>query len=287
MTEETKRRVVEPRQAGLPVLEREALRAAAGTGVSTCWPAAGRGLLLRGWPRGPASSPAAPPAAAACCACAIAACDCWPSSLLRLDRELVEEGRRAEDDGARRRAAAIAAHGAGRRLAADHLAARRLARQAALERQQPPEVAGQQELAQVALDEDLDRLVAELVVEALGRRVGAGAAVDQRVGLRSASSRSAATAPIRVSRTAATITGVGRSTARPAIRARSSSSRQDYGALTPARSSRARELPVRRGSAGTPTRRGVASEAAESLSPSPAGPRSPRSGTGRRTRCRS
>ena len=76
---------------------------------------------------------------------------------------------------------AIAAQARRRGLAADHPPAGRLARQAALQRQQPPEVVGAQELAQVALDQDLDRLVPELLVEALGRGVGAGATVDQRV----------------------------------------------------------------------------------------------------------
>jgi hypothetical protein len=100
----------------------------------------------------------------------------------RLERELVEEGRRTEDDGAwvdPRDGRA----GRRRGLAAGHLSTARLAGEAALQSQQAREVLGAQELAQVPLDQDLDGLVPEVLVKPLRRLVGVGPTVDQRVGV--------------------------------------------------------------------------------------------------------
>ena len=101
--------------------------------------------------------------------------------LVRLDRELVEEGRRAEDDVARVERGDTRARRGGR-LAREHLTTRRLARKAALERQETGQVAGQKQLPEVPLDQHLHRLVTELVVEALGLGVGLGAAIDEGAG---------------------------------------------------------------------------------------------------------
>src|SRR5581483_766654 len=102
-----------------------------------------------------------------------------PEQPLRLERELVEEGGQPVDDEARLERGDLRAGGGGG-LALEDVAAGRLAREAALEREQAPQVGSQEQPAQVLLDEDLDRLVAELLVEALRRRIRARAGVHER-----------------------------------------------------------------------------------------------------------
>ena len=140
MTDETKLGSSSRGRPSLPVLERRACRICCSNRANTCWPGRGRGRLLRAGRQALLLRLLRGLRAPALRACAVAACDSCAQQLVRLDRELVEEGRRAEDDRARveprdRRA------GAGAGLAADHLAARRLARETALERQQVTEVA--------------------------------------------------------------------------------------------------------------------------------------------------
>ena len=100
----------------------------------------------------------------------------------RLGRELVEEGRGPVDDPRGLRVRQVVAHL--RRLdALGDLTLRRGAGQAGLEEEDALKVLGQDELLQVALDEDDDGVVAELLLELLGRLERLRALVDEGVRL--------------------------------------------------------------------------------------------------------
>ena len=172
-------RVVEPWQAALAVVDREldellpeARQDLVGRGL-------GRGLLLRvveplparvqrgGDRRGPSLALRGPRLVA--------------QDVRRLDRRLVEERRTPEH---RLRGLLVGDSRArlGGRLVGEHPAALDVARQAALQREQLPEVGGQDEPVEVALDEHDDRVVAEPLLEVLGRAVGGRVVVDELVG---------------------------------------------------------------------------------------------------------
>ena len=102
--------------------------------------------------------------------------------LRRLGGELVEECRRPVDDLRGLRIREVVAHL--RRLdALGDLALGRGAGQASLEEEDALQVLGEDELLEVALDEDDDRIVAELLLELLGCLERVRALVDERVGL--------------------------------------------------------------------------------------------------------
>ncbi len=172
-------RAVEPRQAELAVLKPEVEDPLSEPQRSPLTGGCGGLLLLRS-AKGRVSSPRER-LGGCVLGLGLARGRLLPQDPVGLDRELVEEGRRAEDDRARVEARDRRARRR-RRLAADHPAAGGLAREAPFERQHPAQVASLENLAQLPLDQDLDRLVAERPVEALGRGIGARATVDQRVG---------------------------------------------------------------------------------------------------------
>ncbi len=123
-----------------------------------------------------------------CCACSIAAAlvsarSCLSTAELLADRlrgprgRLVEEGRRPEHDPRRAEVGDLLADG--RDVLAVGVG---VAGEAALEHQQPPEVLGQDELLEVPLGEDDDRVIPEALPEVLGPLEGGRPVVDELVG---------------------------------------------------------------------------------------------------------
>ena len=93
---------------------------------------------------------------------------------------------------------------------------------AALEVEQPGEVLGQDELLEVAPDEDHDWVVAELTLEVLGRREALRIAVDEGVRARIGLEAQRTATPSRHRNIVPTTTGTGRRTAQAASLTRSS-----------------------------------------------------------------